>query len=85
MWGGNQSIFNPSFVDTVDFYSGGFPSKCPQALSGVIDVKNIEVIMKKTNGFAEMSAASLEGFIQATNGNPINHLMYLVSDEPIMI
>mgnify|MGYP001612397666 FL=1 len=64
MWGGNQSIFNPSFVDTVDFYSGGFPSKYPQALSGVIDVKNIEGHYEKTNGFAEMSAASLEGFIQ---------------------
>ncbi|MFH1667265.1 MAG: TonB-dependent receptor plug domain-containing protein [Elusimicrobiota bacterium] len=64
IWGGNQSIFNPSFIESVDFYSGGFPAKYPEALSGVLDVKNKEGNYEKTSGFFELSAATIEGFIQ---------------------
>lgn len=62
MWGGSQSVFNPSFVDKIDFYSGGFPVKYQQALSGVIDVKNIEGNYEKHSGFVDLSPTTFELF-----------------------
>src|SRR3989339_400729 len=64
MWGGNQSIFNPAFVDKVDFYSGGFPAKYPQAMSAVIDVKNIDGNFTTRNGYTDMSPTTFEYFIE---------------------
>ncbi|MCB4791782.1 MAG: TonB-dependent receptor [Elusimicrobia bacterium] len=64
MWGGNQSIFNPAFVDRIDFYSGGFPAKYPQALSGVLDVKNIEGDYEKKKGYVDLNVTTLELFAQ---------------------
>jgi len=64
IWGGVQSVFNPSFIESVDFYSGGFPAKYPEALSGVLDVKNKEGDYEQTKGFIELSAATIEGVIE---------------------
>ena len=60
IWGGIESIFNPNFVDTVDFYSGGFPAKYPQALSAILDVKNKEGDYRKNSGFAELGVTTIE-------------------------
>lgn len=46
-WGGRVSIINPKLVDTITFYSGGFPARYGQMLSGVIDVKTINGAQKK--------------------------------------
>jgi len=62
MWGGNESIFNPAFVDKIDFYTGGFPVKYQQALSAVIDVKNIEGDFQKKSGYVEVSPTTLADF-----------------------
>jgi hypothetical protein len=64
MWGGSQSIFNPAFVDKIDFYTGGFPVKYQQALSAVIDVKNIEGDFQKKSGYVEVSPTTFEIFSQ---------------------
>lgn len=64
MWGGNQSVFNPSFVEKVDFYSGGFPAKYFQGLSAVIDVKNREGNYQERKGFVDLSATSLESVLE---------------------
>lgn len=37
-WGGAVSMFNPSVIDNVSFYSGGYPSKYANGLSGVLDI-----------------------------------------------
>ncbi|MBI5555506.1 MAG: carboxypeptidase-like regulatory domain-containing protein [Elusimicrobia bacterium] len=64
VWGGNQSIFNPSFVEKVDFYSGGFPVKYFQGLSAVIDVKNREGNYQERKGFVDLSATSFESVLE---------------------
>ncbi|MBN1823876.1 MAG: carboxypeptidase-like regulatory domain-containing protein [Endomicrobiales bacterium] len=64
LWGGAQSIFNPSMVDRIDFYSGGFPAKYPQALSGVIDVASIEGSFDERNGYLDISPTTFEIFAQ---------------------
>ncbi|MDD5067793.1 MAG: TonB-dependent receptor plug domain-containing protein [bacterium] len=64
IWGGIMSVFNPAFVDSVDFYSGGFSVKYPQTLSGVIDVKNIDGNDTATSGYVDLSAATFELFLQ---------------------
>ncbi len=64
VWGGNQSVFNPSFVEKVDFYSGGFPVKYFQGLSAVIDVKNREGNYQERKGFIDLSATSLESILE---------------------
>jgi hypothetical protein len=64
LWGGNVSIFNPAFVDKIDFYSAGFPVRYPQALSAVIDVKNIEGDYKKSSGYIDANLTTLEVFAE---------------------
>jgi len=64
IWGGTLTIFNPAFIENINFYSGGFPAKFPEALSGVLDIKNIEGDYVNRKGFTEFSIATVEVFIQ---------------------
>lgn len=68
-WGGQNSVFNPNLVKSVDFYAGGFPAMYGQAMSGVMDVSIRPGNTTNIRGFAELSAATFEGTIEGPLGN----------------
>jgi len=64
MWGGLVSIFDPAMVESVEFSTGGFPAEWPQAMSAILNVKNKVSSPERFAGFADVSAASLDLFLQ---------------------
>lgn len=69
IFGAGTSVFNPNLVDTVDFYTGGFPSRFGQAMSGVIDVNIRNGSTSNTHGLLELTAATFEGVLEGPLGN----------------
>ncbi len=68
IWGGMLSVFNPNLVEDVQFYSGGFSAEWPQAMSGILDIKNKTGDTEKYLGFAEASATTLDLFAEGPGG-----------------
>jgi hypothetical protein len=64
MWGGLVSIFDPAMVEEVDFSTGGFPAEWPQAMSAILNVKNKVSSPERFQGFVDVSAASLDVYLQ---------------------
>lgn len=62
LWGGAQSVFNPTFVDKIDFYSGGYPVKYYQGMSGVLDVRNRDGDFEKKKGYVNVSFTEAEWY-----------------------
>ena len=69
MWGGVTSVFNPSMIDSIEFYSGGFPAKYGQAMSGVLDVEVRNGCATNTKGFLDISMTTFEGLIEGPLGS----------------
>jgi len=63
LWGGRLSVFNPNLVDSVDFSTGGFPAEWPQAMSAVLNVHNKVGNLDKVRGFVDLSATTLDVFL----------------------
>jgi outer membrane receptor protein involved in Fe transport len=70
LWGGSVSIFNPNLVESVDFYSGGFSAEWPQAMSGILKVKNKIGNPEKFKGFVDLSATTLDVFVEGPFWGP---------------
>jgi len=68
--GGLVSMFNPSFVKTIDFYAGGFTAQWPQVMSAVLDVKNKDGDSKKFTGFADLSLTTADIFLEGPFWGP---------------
>jgi len=64
IWGGAVSVFNPNLVEEVDFSTGGFPAEWPQAMSGIMNVKNRVGNPERFKGFVDLGAAALDVFVE---------------------
>lgn len=54
-FGGVTTIFNPSVIDSVDFYAGGFPANYANALSGIVDVTYRDGNLHRFEGGVDIS------------------------------
>ena len=52
-FGALTSVINPGFLETIDFYPGGFGAKYGRATAGIVDVKTRSLTMKNCRGYAE--------------------------------
>jgi hypothetical protein len=59
-WGGRVSMFNPTFISSLDLYTAGYPALFDQGLAGILDVTVKEGNSSSWEGFADMAAASAE-------------------------
>ncbi len=59
-WGGRISMFNPTFISSLDLYTAGYPALFDQGLAGILDVTVKEGSSSAWSGFADMAAASAE-------------------------
>lgn len=48
-WDGKVNMINPKLVESISFYSGGFPAKYGRLMSGVLDIKQITGDTEKTH------------------------------------
>lgn len=48
-WNGRISMFNPLLVQSIDFYTAGYPSSVGQGLSGILWVNSLEPSREKWN------------------------------------
>lgn len=64
VFGGLVSLFNPSFVETVEFYAGGFTARWPQTMSAVLDVQNKRGNFEKHTGFFDLSLTTTDIFLE---------------------
>ncbi len=62
--GGALTVFNPDVVNTVDFFSGSYPSLYHNGMSGVLDVRMRDGNSSKTTGYGEFSLTSTLGLIE---------------------
>jgi len=70
MWGGMISVFNPNMVEKLEFQSGGFSAQWPQAMSGILNVKNKIGNPEKFKGFIDLSATTLDVFVEGPSLGP---------------
>ncbi len=70
LWGGRVSVFNPNLVDNVEFHTGGFSAEWPQAMSAILDVHNKVGNPEKHRGFVDLSAATLDIFLEGPSAGP---------------
>ncbi len=54
-WSGAGTLLNPDMIEKIDFYSGGFPVKYFNALSGIVDVKTRKGNSENLHGFFDIS------------------------------
>ncbi|MBN1523200.1 MAG: TonB-dependent receptor plug domain-containing protein [Spirochaetales bacterium] len=59
-WGGNLSMFNPKWIDSIDMYTAGYPAQFGQGLSGILDVKIKDGKTGRFGGFFDISAIGSE-------------------------
>ncbi|MEW5853626.1 MAG: TonB-dependent receptor [Myxococcota bacterium] len=53
-FGGLTSVVNPEFLETIDFYPGGFGAKYGRATAGIVDVKSRNLRFDQYRGYAEV-------------------------------
>ena len=66
--GGFFGMFDPFLLDGIHFSTGGFPARWGNALSGVVDLRSLGVVEKKTLGTTVSLAA-----ISAMGAIPVNN------------
>jgi len=54
-FGGLKSVVNPEFLDSIDFYPGGFGAKYGRATAGIVDVSSRELKMQNFHGVADIN------------------------------
>ncbi|MBN2764794.1 MAG: TonB-dependent receptor [Paludibacteraceae bacterium] len=62
--GGFFSVFDPSMVKSIDLYKGGFPARYGGRLSSVVDVRNKDGNLYKSNGEIALGLISSKVFLE---------------------
>lgn len=75
--GGPVGIINADFIQSVDFYSGTFPSNKYNALSGVLDFKLKEGSREKTNIQAAVGASEAAFTLDGPMGDKTSYIFSL--------
>ncbi len=66
-FGGLKSVVNAEFLETLDFYPGGFGAYYGRATAGIVDVSSRELKMKSFRGFTDVSVIDTSFFF----GGPV--------------
>ena len=66
-FGGLTSVVNPEFLETIDFFPGGFGAKYGRAIAGVVDVSSRDLNFEDFQGSAEVDLIDSGFFL----GGPI--------------
>ena len=66
-FGGLTSVVNPEFLETIDFFPGGFGAKYGRAIAGVVDVNSRDLDFEDFQGSAEVDLIDSGFFL----GGPI--------------
>lgn len=66
-FGGLTSVVNPEFLETIDFFPGGFGAKYGRAIAGIVDVNSRDLDFEDFQGSAEVDLIDSGFFL----GGPI--------------
>ncbi|MBN1959493.1 MAG: TonB family protein [Deltaproteobacteria bacterium] len=66
---GLTSVINPEFLETIDFYPGGFGAQYGRATAGIANVKSRSIICDDWHGVGEISAMQLKAYVCVPAGS----------------
>ena len=87
-WGGGNSIFNPSMVESIKLSNGVFSAKYGRASSGILEAKTLKPDYENVHVNASLSTTCADAFVQLPFGKNVGgmifgtHLTYL---DPLVL
>lgn len=82
-WGGGNSIFNPSMIESIKLSNGVFSARYGRASSGILEAKSLKPDYENVHVNASLSTTCADAFVQVPFGKDVGgmifgtHLTYL--------
>ena len=75
-WGGGNSIFNPSMVDSIKLSNGVFSAKYGRASSGILEATTLKPDYENVHVNASLSTTCADAFVQLPFGKDVGGMLF---------